>query len=215
MVIVRVDMNGASHRSEASARVHVPPARIRMIRLASAGSVFSHGGQKDDEAERSREGQARDVEAPGEERREGGPGEKQAARRPKPAPRKVARRPSVTLPALPEIEGYVRSLPPPVVPLVNRLRKLVRAAAPEAVELLDASGPAYDVNGLFARIETAEGVVRVRFMKADRLEAPAGVLADDATVSVTTFEELRENVLSSLVRQAVLLNVREPGSGAV
>jgi hypothetical protein len=121
----------------------------------------------------------------------------------------------VTLPALPEIEGYVRSLPPPVVPLVNRLRKLVRAAAPEAVELLDASGPAYDVNGLFARIETAEGVVRVRFMKADRLEAPAGVLADDATVSVTTFEELRENVLSSLVRQAVLLNVREPGSGAV
>jgi hypothetical protein len=85
----------------------------------------------------------------------------------------------------------------------------------EAVELLDASGPAYDVNGLFARIETAEGVVRVRFMKADRLEAPAGVLADDATVSVTTFEELRENVLSSLVRQAVLLNVREPGSGAV
>lgn len=121
----------------------------------------------------------------------------------------------MTLPELPEIEGYVRSLPPPVVPLVNRLRKLVREAAPEAVELLDASGPAYDVNGLFARIETSEGVVRVRFMKADRLEAPAGMLADDATVSVTTFEELRENVLSSLVRQAVLLNVREPGSGAV
>jgi hypothetical protein len=141
---------------------------------------------------------------------------KKAARPPKPAPRKVAtRRPSVTLPELPEIEGYVRSLPPPVVPLVNRLRKLVRDAAPEAVELLDASGPAYDVNGLFARIETSGGVVRVRFMKADRLEAPAGMLSDDATVSVTTFEELRENVLSSLVRQAVLLNVREPGSGAV
>ncbi|MDX2011971.1 MAG: hypothetical protein SFW67_17395 [Myxococcaceae bacterium] len=136
----------------------------------------------------------------------------------KPAPknrlpvRKVPRS-AVALPELPEIEGYVRSLPPPIVPLVNRLRRLVREAAPEAVELLDASGPAYAVNGLFARIEADGGVVRVRFMKGEQLDAPAGTLAD-ASVSVTTFEELRENVLSSLVRQAVLLNVRDPSSSS-
>lgn len=131
------------------------------------------------------------------------------------APARKAPRSAVALPELPEIEGYVRSLPPPIVPLVNRLRRLVREAAPEAVELLDESGPAYAVNGLFARIEADGGVVRVRFMKGEQLEAPAGTLAD-ASVSVTTFEELRENVLSSLVRQAVLLNVRDPSaSGAV
>jgi hypothetical protein len=125
-------------------------------------------------------------------------------------------RSAVSLPELPEIEGYVRSLPPPIVPLVNRLRRLVREAAPEAVELLDASGPAYAVNGLFARIETDGDAVRVRFMRGEQLEAPEGTLTEDATVPVTTFEELRENVLSSLVRQAVLLNVRDPqSSGAV
>ena len=117
----------------------------------------------------------------------------------------VRRQAAVTLPALPEVEGYVRSLPPPIVPLVNRLRRLVREAAPEAVELLDASGPAYDVNGLFARIET-DGGVRVRFMRGDRLSAPEGTLSPDATVTVTTFDSLRESVLRSLVRQAVLLN---------
>jgi hypothetical protein len=134
----------------------------------------------------------------------------------KAAPKGRARRPAVALPELPEIEGYVRSLPPPIVPLVNRLRRLVREAAPEAVELLEATGPAYAVNGLFARIETDGGVVRVRFLRGEQLDAPAGTLAEDASVAVTTFEELRENVLSSLVRQAVLLNVRDPrSSGAV
>jgi hypothetical protein len=53
-------------------------------------------------------------------------------------------------------------------------------------------------------------------MRGEQLEAPEGTLTEDATVPVTTFEELRENVLSSLVRQAVLLNVRDPqSSGAV
>jgi hypothetical protein len=123
----------------------------------------------------------------------------------------------VTLPELPEIEGYVRSLPPPIVPLVNKLRQVVRDAAPEARELLDPNGPAYDANGLFARIEASDREVLVMFLKGAHLDAPDGTLAGDGEIrslAVSSVESLRESVLQGLVRQAVLLNGHEP-SGAV
>lgn len=149
------------------------------------------------------------------------PAPKRAAAKKKAAPKKPAPKkiyPQVTLPELPEIEGYVRSLPPPVVPIVNRLRQLVRDAAPEARELLDPHGPAYDANGLFARIEATDREVLVTFLKGSHLDAPPGTLAGDGearAVTVGSLESLRENVLQALVRQAVLLNVRDPSSGAV
>lgn len=126
--------------------------------------------------------------------------------------------PSVTLPALPEIEGYVRSLPPPIVPIVNRLRQLVRDAAPEARELLDPNGPVYDSNGLFARIEAGDRQVLITFLKGAQLDAAEGMLlgsGDTRALSVDSLEGLRESVLQGLVRQAVMLNGRDPSSGAV
>lgn len=126
--------------------------------------------------------------------------------------------PAVKLPDLPEIEGYVRSLPPPVVPIVNKLRQVVRDAAPEARELLDPNGPAYDANGLFARIEASDREVLVTFLRGAQLDAPAGTLAGDGdarAISVGSLDDLKEHVLQALVRQAVMLNVKEPSSGAV
>lgn len=126
--------------------------------------------------------------------------------------------PPVKLPELPEIEGYVRSLPPPVVPIVNKLRQVVRDAAPEARELLDPNGPAYDANGLFARIEASDRAVLVTFLRGAQLEAPEGTLAGDGdsrAISVASLDDLKENVLQALVRQAVMLNVQDPSSGAV
>ncbi len=135
----------------------------------------------------------------------------------KKAPRKAAW-PSVTLPPLPEIEGYVRSLPPPIVPIVNRLRQIVRDAAPEARELLDPNGPVYDSNGLFARIEAGDRQVLFTFLKGAQLDDDEGTLlgkGDTRSLSVDSLETLRESVLQGLVRQAVLLNGRDPSSGAV
>lgn len=132
--------------------------------------------------------------------------------------KKKAAWPSVTLPALPEIEGYVRSLPPPIVPIVNRLRQLVRDAAPEARELLDPNGPVYDSNGLFARIEAGDRQVLITFLKGAQLDAAEGTLlgkGDTRALSVDSLEGLRESVLQGLVRQAVMLNGRDPSSGAV
>lgn len=136
---------------------------------------------------------------------------------PKKAPPKKTY-PAVTLPVLPEIEGYVRSLPPPVVPIVNKLRQVVRDAAPEARELLDPNGPAYDANGLFARIEASDRAVLVTFLRGAQLEAPEGTLAGDGdsrAITVGSLDDLKENVLQALVRQAVMLNVKDPSSGAV
>ena len=148
---------------------------------------------------------------------------KKAAPKKAAAPKKVAAPkkaawPSVTLPALPEIEGYVRSLPPPIVPIVNRLRQLVRDAAPEARELLDPNGPVYDSNGLFARIEAGDRQVLITFLKGAQLDAAEGMLlgnGDTRALSVDSLEGLRESVLQGLVRQAVMLNGRDPSSGAV
>ncbi len=134
----------------------------------------------------------------------------------KAAPKKVY--PKVELPELPEIEGYVRSLPPPIVPIVNRLRQVVREAAPEARELLDPNGPAYDANGLFARIEASDREVLVMFLRGSQLEVEDGTLAGDGEIrslAVDSIENIRESVLQGLVRQAVLINVRDPESGAV
>jgi hypothetical protein len=128
--------------------------------------------------------------------------------------------PGFTIPELPEIEGYVRSLPPPIVPIVNRLRAIVRAAAPEARELLDPNGPAYDANGLFARIEASDREVMVTFLRGAQLDAPGGALSGEGTaraLAVRSIEDVRESVLRALVRQAVLLNAGDqpPASGAV
>lgn len=148
------------------------------------------------------------------------PVKKAAAKKAAPAKKAAAPKtyPPVKLPELPEIEGYVRSLPPPVVPIVNKLRQVVRDAAPEARELLDPNGPAYDANGLFARIEASDREVLVTFLRGAQLEAPEGTLAGDGdsrAISVASLDDLKENVLQALVRQAVMLNVQDPSSGAV
>ena len=108
------------------------------------------------------------------------------------------------------VEGFVTRLPPPVQPIVNALRSILRDAAPEAQELLDDGTPAYFANGIFARIVPEERRVLVRFLKANEL--PSGSSAPGGEFELTDAEELRESVLRQLVREAVLLNLSEPGA---
>ena len=198
--------------------------RIRMISQATNASLSSMAARKSAKRGKAPKAKSKVKAKRVVKAKKPAPKKKVAAK--KPAPKKLAKKPApkkvypkVELPELPEIEGYVRSLPPPVVPIVNRLRQLVRDAAPEARELLDPHGPAYDANGLFARIEATDREVLVTFLKGAHLDAPAGTLAggdgDSRAVTVNSLESLRESVLQALVRQAVLLNVRDPSSGAV
>jgi hypothetical protein len=147
------------------------------------------------------------------------PRAKKALKRGKPARRSAARskrsttsrRPARKAPVLPPIEGYVNNLPPPVKPIVNLVRRIVREAAPEARELLHDNSPAYTANGLFARIEARDREVLLSFFEGASLAAPPGVLHDgegsERHLSISSLDDVRENVLKTLVRQAVILNL--------
>lgn len=127
----------------------------------------------------------------------------------KPAPKKLHPRVESALVQV-TVEGFVTRLPPPVQPIVNALRAILRDAAPEAQELLDDGTPAYFANGIFARIVPEERRVLVRFLKANEL--PSGSSAPGGELELTDPAELRESVLRQLVREAVLLNLSEPGA---
>ncbi len=108
------------------------------------------------------------------------------------------------------VEGFITRLAPPVQPIVNALRDILRDAAPEAQELLDDGSPAYFANGIFARIVPDERRVLVRFIKHGQLPSASSVPGGE--LELTDPGELRESVLRQLVREAVLLNLSEPGA---
>jgi hypothetical protein len=111
-----------------------------------------------------------------------------------------------------DVEGLINRLPPPVQPVVKTLRKLVLEAAPEASELLDDGSPAYFANGVFARIVPSERSVLVKFLRGGELPS-ANELSGDGEqreISLSSVEELKENVLRKIVREAVMLNLSTP-----
>jgi hypothetical protein len=111
-----------------------------------------------------------------------------------------------------DVEGLISRLPPPVQPVVKTLRKLVLEAAPEASELLDDGSPAYFANGVFARIVPSEREVLVKFLRGGELPSAGELTGDGETrsISLTSVEELKENVLRKIVREAVMLNLSTP-----
>jgi hypothetical protein len=129
----------------------------------------------------------------------------------KPVAKKAALHPRVqSALAQVTVDGFIMRLAPPVQPIVNALRDILRDAAPEAQELLDDGSPAYFANGIFARIVPQERRVLVRFIKHGQLPSAASVPGGE--LELTDPGELRESVLRQLVREAVLLNLSEPGA---
>lgn len=108
-----------------------------------------------------------------------------------------------------EVEGLISRLPLPVQLIVRTLRALVLEAAPEASEVLEDGTPAYFVNGIFARIVPSEREVLVKFLKGGHLDSAPQLAGEGETrsVSVSSLDEIKENVLRKLVREAVMLNL--------
>lgn len=112
-----------------------------------------------------------------------------------------------------DIEGLINRLPNPVQPIVKSLRALVLENAPEASEALEDGAPSYFANGLFARIVPEERAVLVKFLKAGQLPSSNELQGD--TFAITELDEMKQNVLRKLVREAVLVNLRtEPTATA-
>lgn len=108
-----------------------------------------------------------------------------------------------------EVEGLLGRLPPPVVPIMKTLRKLVLEAAPEAVERVEGGDAAYFAGGMFARIEPHERDVIIKFMKGAKLPSSAVLKPEGqaGSVSLSSLDSVRASVLRTLVREAVLLNL--------
>ncbi|MEW6435296.1 MAG: DUF1801 domain-containing protein [Myxococcota bacterium] len=153
---------------------------------------------------------------------------KKAAPRKKVAPRKpAAKKPAAKKPAgklsaknsavldrasaRAEVEGLINRLPPPVAPIVKTLRKLVLESAPEAVERVEGGEASYFAGGMFARIEPHERDVLIKFMKGSMLPSNAVLKPEGeaGTVTLTSLDAVRESVLRTLVREAVLLNLEK------
>ena len=139
------------------------------------------------------------------------------ARRPALKLKAVARgkkSPARKKPSLRNVDSYVRLQPASMQPIVNRVRALVAAAAPEATESLKWGQPVYEVNGPMAYIKAYKGWVNFGFWRGAMLQAPAGFLEGEGTrmkhVKLRAIADLtqKEEALKGLVRQAALLNSR-------
>ena len=128
---------------------------------------------------------------------------KKTAPRARTAPKKKAGR---------TVDGYVGSLPSPQQTIVNRIRALVGAAAPEAIESLKWGQPVYEVNGPMAYVKAYAGYVNFGFWRGAMLSAPAGVLEGDGTrmkhLKLFSLADIPEALISRLVREAAALNTK-------
>jgi hypothetical protein len=110
------------------------------------------------------------------------------------------------------VDGYVKALPPPMQVIVNRLRALVAAASPEAIEAFKWSQPVYEVEGPFAYIKAHRDHVDFGFWHGAALAAGAGRLEGDGVrmrhLKISALREIDDGLIKTLVQQAVLLNSR-------
>ncbi len=132
---------------------------------------------------------------------------KPAAKKKAPAPAKRKGGAKVS-----SVDGYVQTLPPLMQTIVNRLRSLVAAASPEAIEAFRWAQPVYEVNGPFAYLKAYKGYVNFGFWRGAALEAPEGLLEGEGTrmrhIQISALADIDDEQLKTLVRQAVLLNTR-------
>lgn len=134
----------------------------------------------------------------------------------KPAKKKpVAKKKSAAAPkkkGATTVDGYVQTLPALMQTIVNRLRALVGAASPEAIEAFKWAQPVYEANGPFAYIKAHTNHVNFGFWRGAVLEAPEGVFEGDGTrmrhVKITALTDIDDGLLKGLIQQAVLLNSR-------
>ena len=138
-----------------------------------------------------------------------------AKRTRRPVARPVKRTKSAAVkkkPSAKTVDTYVSSLPSLMQQMVNKMRALVAAAAPEAIETLKWAQPVYEANGPFGYIKAHGKHVNLGFWRGAMLDAPAGILEGDGDkmrhIKFPALGAIDEELVKTLVRQAVLLNSR-------
>jgi len=108
------------------------------------------------------------------------------------------------------VDDYVAAIPAPLDAVAAELRRVVRAAAPDARESVKWGQPVYDAGGPFAALKAFSRHVTLTFWRGAALADPTGLLAGDGDrmrhARFTSVDEVREEAIADLVREAVELN---------
>jgi hypothetical protein len=134
------------------------------------------------------------------------PAKKAAARK---APARASTGPSARERGV-TVESYVAGLPDWRGETVSALRRLIREAAPDAVESIKWAQPVYEANGPFAYIKAYKSHVNFGFWRGADLTDPKGTLQGGGSrmrhVELRNPADIDTASLQTLVRAAVELN---------
>lgn len=136
------------------------------------------------------------------------------ARRPAPkkkAPAKTVK-PGKKAAAGRSVDGYVAALPVNQQTIVNRLRALIAAAAPEAIEALKWGQPVYEVNGPMAYVKAYKEYVNFGFWRGAMLAHPEATLEGDGDrmrhLKIRGPADVNDELIQLLVKEAAALNAK-------
>jgi hypothetical protein len=112
------------------------------------------------------------------------------------------------------VDAYVKALPAKQRAAANAVRRLVKTAAPDAVESIKWGQPVFTDHGPFAYLKKASAHVTFGFWRGGELDAGRGILEGSgrrmAHLKIADIDEVDSKQLAALVKSAVKLN-REKG----
>jgi len=117
------------------------------------------------------------------------------------------------------VDDYVAALGAEQREIVDRLRRLVKSAAPSATEVFKWAEPVYETNGPFAYIKAHKAHVTLGFWRGAELMDTSARLETSgskmAHMKIRSTSDIPEAEVRRLVRQAVRLNATKgnPATG--
>lgn len=108
------------------------------------------------------------------------------------------------------VDDYITGLGGWRAEVVSTVRDLIREAAPEAKESIKWAQPVYEDNGPFSYVKAFKDYVNFGFWRGADLRDERKILEGSGEkmrhVKLTGMEDIEEDALRDLVRQAVALN---------
>ena len=108
------------------------------------------------------------------------------------------------------VDAYVKELRPEQRRIVDAIRQLVKAAAPESTEAFKWAEPVFELNGPFAWVKAHANHVTFGFWRGVDVDGGIGILESSGSkmghIKLRSVSDIDVRVLSAMVRKATDLN---------
>ena len=108
------------------------------------------------------------------------------------------------------VDGYIQGLEPWQAEIVQKVRAIVKKAAPQAQESFKWAQPVYESEGPFAYIKAFKSAVNFGFWRGVDLDDARGLLSGDGEkmrhVKLASLDDIDAEQFAAFVHQAVELN---------